>query len=94
MLRPIALISCAAVLAASASAQCFSPSGTSVVPLMTSVNPIEDEGLTSDIALTSMFFPIGGTNWTHIVVDANGEVYLTDGTGVVNRSFRGVSDIN
>ena len=94
MLRPIALISCAAGLAASASAQCFSPSGTSVVPLMTSVNPIEDEGLTSDIALTSMFFPIGGTNWTHIVVDANGEVYLTDGTGVVNRSFRGVSDIN
>lgn len=94
MNRSLALLSSAALLAVSASAQCFTATGTSIVPIMAPTGgfAVDDEGRSSDILLP-FTFAMGGTNWSHIVVESNGEIYLTDGTGVVNPALFGIDGI-
>jgi hypothetical protein len=81
--------------AASAAVQCLQVAGTSIVPLMaaTSALPVDDESRSIDMAFVGFTFPIGGSNYTHFVVGSNGEVYLTDGTGVVDPAQFGVSTL-
>ncbi|MCB9878433.1 MAG: hypothetical protein H6835_12610 [Planctomycetes bacterium] len=104
MNRTLALLSSAALLAVAANAQCFSPTGTSIVGSMTPSlggYPATDEGYSPDLAL-GFVFPMAGvaTTLTHCVVEANGSLYLTDGSGAVGipgfgnnylDAFRGVA---
>lgn len=76
--------------------QCSQPTGQSIVPLMapTGSLPIDDEGRSVDLAFLGFAFPIGGgASYSHFVVESNGEVYLTDGTGVVDPATFGVSNL-
>jgi hypothetical protein len=84
-----------ALLTAAMTAQCLQAPGTSIVSLMaaTSALSVDDESRSPDIAFTGFTFPIGGSNYTHFVVESNGEVYLTDGTGVVDPAQFGVSTL-
>ncbi|MCK5943331.1 MAG: hypothetical protein KAI24_15225, partial [Planctomycetes bacterium] len=84
MNRTLSLLACAALAAAPAAAQCFTATGTSIAAQMvpTSFWAAHDEGVSPDQAL-GFPFPLGGVNWTHLVVSSNGAVYLTDGTGAI-----------
>lgn len=75
--------------------QCLQATGQSIVSLMTATSalPVDDEGRSPDIAFLGFTFPIGGSNYTHFVVESNGEVYLTDGTGAVDPAQFGVSTL-
>lgn len=83
MSQSLKLLTTATLLAAAASAQCFSATGTSIVPLMspTSTWSVDDEGRSSAILLP-FSFPIGGSSYDYIAVHSNGEIYFTDNTGV------------
>ena len=61
--------------------------------LPTSALPVHDEGRSPDLAFAGFTFPIGGSTYSHFVVESNGEVYLTDGTGVVDPAQFGVSSL-
>ncbi len=95
MLRSLSLLPIAALLAVPAGAQCFTATGTSIVPIMFTTGgfPLDDEGRSPDIAFNGFTFPMGGTNWSHFVVESNGEVYLTNGSGVVNPATFGISNL-
>ncbi|MFN3244190.1 MAG: hypothetical protein ACE37K_21975 [Planctomycetota bacterium] len=95
MLRTLPLFGAACLLAAHASAQCFSASGTSIAGQMTAttIYTVDDEGISPDLAF-GFPFPLDGTNWTHFVVSSNGEIYLTDGTGAVGSVLYGVTNVN
>lgn len=83
------------LLASAVEAQCFSVAGTSVVAslMATSTFAIDDESQTPDLPFQGWTFPMGATNWSHFVVNSNGEVYLTDGQGVVEPALFGVSEL-
>jgi hypothetical protein len=85
-----------ALLTTSATAQCLQVTGISIVPSMTPTTalPVDDESRSPDLAFVGFTFPIGGSNYTHFVVESNGEVYLTDGTGVVDPAQFGVSTLS
>ncbi|MFT4511445.1 MAG: hypothetical protein ACI89X_004375 [Planctomycetota bacterium] len=72
---------------------CFTATGNPE-PLFADVPnyPANDEGKTAEMSL-GFTFPMAGVGYaiTHCVVDSNGEVYLTDGNGVVNPSNFGTS---
>lgn len=76
-------------------AQCLQGAGTSVVALMrpTSAFPLDDEGRSSEIAFVGFQFPIGDSTYSHFVVESNGEVYLTNGMGVVAPAQYGISSL-
>lgn len=75
--------------------QCAQVGGQSIVPLMapTGALPVHDEGRSVDIPFGGFGFPIGGVTYSHFVVESNGEIYLTDGTGVVDPAMYGVSSL-
>lgn len=81
--------------AASLRSQCNQATGHSIVPLMapTGSLPVDDEGRSVDIAFVGFAFPLAGASYSHFVVESNGEVYLTDGTGVVDPASYGVSSL-
>ncbi|MGK0156963.1 MAG: hypothetical protein ACI9SE_003938 [Neolewinella sp.] len=95
MNRSLSLISSSVLLAVAANAQCFTATGTSVAASLvaTAGFPVDDEGRTPDAAFTGFTFPMGGTNWTHFAIESNGEIYLTDGSGVVNPALYGISGL-
>lgn len=95
MNRSLTLSAAAVLLATTASAQCFSATGTSIVPMMapTSIYTVDDEGRSSDIPF-GFPFVLGGTTWTHFTVESNGEIYLTDGTGPVGATLFGLTSLN
>ena len=76
-------------------AQCLQGAGVSVVALMrpTSAFALDDEGRSSEIAFVGFQFPIGDITYSHFVVESNGEVYLTNGMGVVAPAQYGVSSL-
>jgi hypothetical protein len=86
---------CAIAIAVSVPSQCFSITGNPVTLVADSASyPANDEGKTAEMPL-GFTFPMSGVSYTisHCVVDSNGEVYLTDGNGVVNPSAFGTSSI-
>jgi len=89
-LAVLILLSCALL-----PAQCAQTSGQSIVPLMTPTGalPVHDEGRSVDIPFVGFTFPIGGASYSHFVVESNGAIYLTDGTGVVDPATFGVSSL-
>ncbi|MCK5942443.1 MAG: hypothetical protein KAI24_10770, partial [Planctomycetes bacterium] len=95
MLRSLVNLAVLAALAGGASAQCFAASGAPVtlVPDLPGY-PATDEGKTAPLPL-GFTFPMAGVGYaiTHAVVDSNGEVYLTDGGGVVMPSNFGTSSL-
>lgn len=85
-----------ATLMATLAAQCNPVAGYSIVPLLapTTALAIDDEGRSADLALLGFTFPIGGSSYSHFVVETNGEVYLTNGSGVVDPAQFGVSTLS
>ncbi|MGK0157876.1 MAG: hypothetical protein ACI9SE_004860 [Neolewinella sp.] len=72
---------------------CFSATGNAEPLIADAPNyPANDEGKTAELPL-GFTFPMAGVGYaiSHCVVDSNGEVYLTDGNGVVNPSNFGTS---
>lgn len=76
-------------------AQCLSRSGTSVVGQLVATGgyALDDEGETPDLAFVGFSFPLGRASYSHFTVNANGELYLTDGTGTVGRASFGISSL-
>ena len=74
---------------------CFEATGTPVQLLPDSPSySSADEGKTAELPL-GFTFPMAGVGYaiTHFVADSNGEVYLTDGNGVVHPSNFGTSTL-
>ena len=86
----------AGCLLAPASGQCFAATGVSVVPMLQPLSSfsIDDEGETPEIAFNGFTFPMGGVGYTHFAVNANGELYLTLGNGVVGRAAFGIDGLS
>ncbi|MGK0352891.1 MAG: hypothetical protein ACJAYX_003579 [Planctomycetota bacterium] len=86
------------MLATSLSAQqCFTATGNSIAGIMVMTLPpipANDYGRSPPIALNGFTFPIGGANWTHFVVDADGVIYLTMGGAEVNPAAIGVTNLS
>lgn len=95
LLRAVSLPAITLLATASAHSQCYTVTGNSIASQMTPTGtlPADDEGLSPDIAFGGFAFTIGGATHTHFVVDSNGIVYLTDGTGVVNRPTGGITSL-
>jgi len=93
MLRPLVTLLAGCCLAAPAAAQCFEATGVAE-PLLPDLPgyTATDEGKTAELPL-GFTFPMAGVGYpiTHAVVDSNGELYLTDGNGVVQPSNFGTS---
>jgi len=85
MNRTCLLLTTFTMFAGVAHAQCFTSSGASQLPLPNGSN---DDGETDEIPL-GFTFPMAGvaTTLTHAVVETNGCIYLTDGSGVVDNDF-------
>ena len=66
--------------------QCLVVSGSPVTLMPTSSYPAEDEGVSAPLPL-GFLFPIGGTNYSHVVIESNGVAYLTTGGPVIWSSF-------
>ena len=83
------------LLAPAVLAQCLTGSGVSVVASMrpTSAFSLDDEGRSSEIGFVGFQFPIGDRSYSHFVVESNGEVYLTNGMGLVGPAQYGVSSL-
>ena len=92
---PNCLVALVVLLCASLRSQCSQPTGQSIAPLMvpTGSLPVHDEGRSLDIPFLGFSFPIGVTSYSHFVVGSNGEVYLTDGSGVVDPVDYGVAHL-
>lgn len=74
---------------------CFTATGQPEVLLPDSPSyAATDEGKTAELPL-GFTFPMAGVGYaiTHCIVDSNGELYLTDGNGVVNPSNFGTSSL-
>ncbi|MBL8753114.1 MAG: hypothetical protein JNK15_07410 [Planctomycetes bacterium] len=82
MIRQLALVSFAATIAATASAQCFNGTGgTSIGGTIaaTGSDPAHDEGRSPLTALGFAFPMPGAGTFTDCVIDANGLIYLANG---------------
>lgn len=84
-----------AVLVASVPAQCLDTTGGTVVTLnpTTTWTP-DDEGLSSPIAM-GFAFPMPGASapsFTHVSVDSNGAIYLSNGASPVGATMFGYAD--
>lgn len=84
--RPVlALLSLTALLAGRAAAQCLTAGGGAPAPLAAyTTYPLHDEGRTApiDLQFGPNGFPMAGSiaALTHVVVETNGVLYLTDGS--------------
>tara|TARA_R110002096_G_scaffold183133_10_gene361060 strand:- start:6012 stop:7844 length:1833 start_codon:yes stop_codon:yes gene_type:complete len=95
MSNKLTLLALTTLFATTANAQCLSVSGNSITATMapTGFWTVDDEGRSPDIAFNGFTFPLGGTNWTHFVVESNGEVYLTNGSGPVSPATFGITNL-
>lgn len=95
MKHSLALVSVTTLFAATAGAQCFTVSGTSIANQLTPTGalPADDEGVSGDIAINGFSIPIGSGSYSHFVVDSNGVLYFTDGTGVTNVPVGGIDSL-
>lgn len=81
-----------ATLAAGVTAQCGSTAGGTAITLFaTSTESVADEGLSAPIAL-GFAFPMGPGTYTHMQVESNGVLYLTNGAPVVGATGFGNFD--
>lgn len=95
LLRSLLAIGLGCGAAVEVQAQCFTATGAPEALIPDSPHyAATDEGMTAESPL-GFTFPMAGSvqALTHFVVDANGEVYLTDGQGVVNPSNFGTSSL-
>lgn len=70
-------------------AQCVNPSGTQVyLSALYPGIPAADEGLSAPMPL-GFAFPIGGSTYTHVSVESNGVLYLTNGGAPVGMGSNG-----
>ena len=101
--RGAALALCLAAAVAQNEGPCLARSGTPVVLQPRFGSPLHDDGRSNPIPL-GFTFPMAGVAMplTHVTIDANGEVYFTDGSapigtadfGINNRTeMRGVSSV-
>lgn len=93
LLLPVLAVGLCCVATAGLQAQCFVATGNAQTLIAQSPTyPANDEGMTAELPL-GFTFPMAGAlvAITHCVIDSNGEVYLTDGQGVVNPSNFGTS---
>ena len=90
---PLLALGLGCVVTVGARAQCLEPTGVSQVLIPDNPNySALAEGMSAELPL-GITFPLAGAPIviTHLVIDSNGEVYLTDGQGVVNPSNFGTS---
>ncbi len=90
---PVLAISLCCVATEELRSQCFLASGNAQTLMPESPTySANDEGMSAELPL-GFTFPMAGAlvTITHCVIDSNGEVYLTDGQGVVNPSNFGTS---
>ena len=93
MLRPYPCLVAAALSAAALPAQCLTVSGSPVTLLpTTTLYPVDDEGRSAPIPL-GFAFPIGAGTYTHVSIESNGVVYLTNGAVPTGTSLYGSQDM-
>jgi hypothetical protein len=84
----------AVALAVAAPSQCLPTASGTVVQLLPQLpsHPADDEGLSAPIAL-GFSMPIGGSQYSHVVVESNGVAYLTSGQAPVGNTAFGSADM-
>jgi hypothetical protein len=93
MHRPLLSLAVASLSAAALHAQCLTVSGAPVtlVPT-TTIYPADDEGLSAPLPL-GFAFPVGANTYTHVAIESNGVIYLTNGTPPVGTTTYGYQDM-
>ncbi|MBL8751797.1 MAG: hypothetical protein JNK15_00745 [Planctomycetes bacterium] len=76
------------------SAQCVQPSGVPVVLFpLSPIWTLADEGRTAPLPL-GFAFPIGGNTYSHVSIETNGVVYLTNGGAPVGATIAGTQSMD
>jgi hypothetical protein len=91
----LSLLGAITMLAAVSQAQCLNTAGGTAITLTPTgtIYPADDEGLSAPLPL-GFAFPIGGSTFTHVVVESNGVAYLTNGGPAVGTTQFGFADMN
>jgi hypothetical protein len=93
-MRTLSSIALSTVLAATASAQCITVTGVPVTLFpSTPFWSADDEGLSAPEPL-GFGFPLGAATWTHVVIESNGALYLTNGGPPIGATNYGFADMS
>jgi hypothetical protein len=93
MHRPLHILAVASLTAAALHAQCLTVSGAPVtLTPTTTFYPADDEGLSAPLPL-GFAFPLGANTYTHVSIESNGVIYLTNGGAPVGITGYGYQDM-
>jgi hypothetical protein len=92
MHRPLHILAVASLTVAALHAQCLTVSGAPVTLVPTSSYTPDDEGLSAPLPL-GFAFPLGANTYTHVSIESNGVMYLTNGTPPVGTTLFGSQDM-
>lgn len=94
MLRHYPSLVVAAISAAALQAQCLTVSGSPVTLVPTTAfYPADDEGLSAPTPL-GFAFPLGAATYTHVSIESNGVIYLSNGAAPVGTTLYGSQDMS